>query len=483
MQEKKIPRINRKQFGGCSIAAALLLLCLLSGLEQRHQFWQLIDNIPGGRTGAIVFGQDRQWENWTDYLMEEASDSPYALAFVEVDGSRAEFIWGFSDDREPLLTAFHEQKDKQHDNMRDRDSLSWYFMKLRMDEDMHGVDVYKYLQENLAEEEYVYQVWALNGGDAYQIEQEYEPLLEEQGVVLAKRQVIVREGYLYLLTCEDTTEENREDVGLQMTHFEELAVPEPLGYGYGTAMDEEELYWADHRERSTQLENPERRFKEVRAFDSSVSNRLLGYFPLLSEAEYQVKLAQDLPEMTIRFQIIGGTLENGYAAYLHYGKSMDEKYCMEVRNTQDGSIVQVDEVKLCIERTDTVSFEDLDGDGCLEMRIVYHSHGLDEDGIAVHHERFWAWNEKKERLCPIDEEEIFARQQEQGMGDDGIADGEETDRYPVRRSVGRGDSLWRFAQEYYGDGNRWTKIYEHNRVVIGNNPSVILEGTELEIPR
>ena len=182
----------------------------------------------------------------------------------------------------------------------------------------------------------------------------------------------------------------------------------------------------------------------------------------MSEAEYQVKLAQDLPEMTIRFQIIGGT-ENGYAAYLHYGKSTDEKYCMEVRNAQDGSIVQVDEVKLCIERTDTVSFEDLDGDGCLEMRIVYHSHGLDEDGIAVHHERFWAWNEKKERLCPIDEEEIFARQQEQGMG--------------------RGDSLWRFAQEYYGDGNRWTKIYEHNRVVIGNNPSVILEGTELEIPR
>ena len=69
------------------------------------------------------------------------------------------------------------------------------------------------------------------------------------------------------------------------------------------------------------------------------------------------------------------------------------------------------------------------------------------------------------------------------MEDDGIADGEEPDGYPVRRSVGRGDSLWRFAQEYYGDGNRWTKIYEHNRVVIGNNPSVILEGTELEIPR
>lgn len=482
MQKKKIPEVNRKQFWGCSVAAALLLVCLLSGWEHRRQSLQYIEAIPGGRKDAVFFGQDRQWENWTDYLTETAQEAPYVFAFAEVSDSRAEFIWGFSDDREPLLTSFQEEKNRQREEMGGKDSLSWYFVKLRMDEDVHGLDVYRYLQKNFAEEGYLFQVWSLNGGDAYEIEQEYASVLEEQGVVLAKRQAIMRKGYLYLLVCEDTSEENREDVSLQMMDFEGRVAPEPSGYGYGSIMDEEELYWADHTERITRLENPKRRFREVRAFDSSASNKLLGYFPLLSEAEYQVKLAQDLPEMTIRFQIIGADLENGYASYLHYGKSMDEKYCMEVRSAEDGSAVQIDEVKLCIERTDTVSFEDLDGDGYLEMRIVYHSHGLDEDGIAVHHEKYWAWNKKKERLCPIDEEEILARKQERGVNDDGIAAGEEADRQPVKRSVHRGDSLWRFAQEYYGDGKRWTKIYEHNRAVIGNNPSVILEGTELEIP-
>ena len=48
--------------------------------------------------------------------------------------------------------------------------------------------------------------------------------------------------------------------------------------------------------------------------------------------------------------------------------------------------------------------------------------------------------------------------------------------------VETGDSLWEIAEEYYGDGNQWTKIYEANQGVIGNDPDLINPSQELVIP-
>ncbi len=50
-------------------------------------------------------------------------------------------------------------------------------------------------------------------------------------------------------------------------------------------------------------------------------------------------------------------------------------------------------------------------------------------------------------------------------------------------TVQSGDSLYRIAQRYYGDGNLWTQIYNYrnNRKVIGPNPDLIRAGMNLEL--
>ncbi len=58
-----------------------------------------------------------------------------------------------------------------------------------------------------------------------------------------------------------------------------------------------------------------------------------------------------------------------------------------------------------------------------------------------------------------------------------IIPGETTAIYHV---VAAGDSLWKIAAQYYGDGRLWTKIYEDNKDVIAN-PDVIYVGMRLVI--
>jgi nucleoid-associated protein YgaU len=49
-------------------------------------------------------------------------------------------------------------------------------------------------------------------------------------------------------------------------------------------------------------------------------------------------------------------------------------------------------------------------------------------------------------------------------------------------TVERGDSLWKIAKRYLGNGNEWKTIYEANRAVIGSNPDLIKPGQVLTIP-
>lgn len=47
--------------------------------------------------------------------------------------------------------------------------------------------------------------------------------------------------------------------------------------------------------------------------------------------------------------------------------------------------------------------------------------------------------------------------------------------------VREGDSLWRIAEEKFGDGMQWNRIYEANRELIGDDPNLIYVGWELKI--
>lgn len=53
---------------------------------------------------------------------------------------------------------------------------------------------------------------------------------------------------------------------------------------------------------------------------------------------------------------------------------------------------------------------------------------------------------------------------------------------PKTYKVKKGDCLWNIAKKYYGDGSKYTKIYEANKKLIGSNPNLIKVGMLLTLP-
>lgn len=49
-------------------------------------------------------------------------------------------------------------------------------------------------------------------------------------------------------------------------------------------------------------------------------------------------------------------------------------------------------------------------------------------------------------------------------------------------TVVKGDCLWNIAKRFYGNGSKYTVIYDANRGVIGGNPNLIYPGQVLTIP-
>lgn len=49
-------------------------------------------------------------------------------------------------------------------------------------------------------------------------------------------------------------------------------------------------------------------------------------------------------------------------------------------------------------------------------------------------------------------------------------------------TVQSGDCLWNIAKKFYGNGSEYTKIYNANKGVIGENPNLIYPGQILTIP-
>jgi len=47
--------------------------------------------------------------------------------------------------------------------------------------------------------------------------------------------------------------------------------------------------------------------------------------------------------------------------------------------------------------------------------------------------------------------------------------------------IQKGDSLWKVAKEFYGNGNDYTKIFEANKEVI-KDPDLIFPGQKIRIP-
>lgn len=53
---------------------------------------------------------------------------------------------------------------------------------------------------------------------------------------------------------------------------------------------------------------------------------------------------------------------------------------------------------------------------------------------------------------------------------------------PNTYTVVPGDSLWKIAQQFYGNGALWPQIYGANHDAVGPNPNLIHPGLQLTIP-
>jgi len=60
----------------------------------------------------------------------------------------------------------------------------------------------------------------------------------------------------------------------------------------------------------------------------------------------------------------------------------------------------------------------------------------------------------------------------------GVQDPWDTKQY---HEVKKGDTLWKIAEKYYGDGSLYKKIFEANRDIL-KNPDLIKVGQKLHIP-
>lgn len=468
--------MRRKRRVIISVIVLLVFFAALMG----NGFWEQKENrlsktAEDRLPGTVPVDGGAEWEWWTDCLFSATEEAPYAYAVARIDDTNieAKLSWGFYEDREGLLKAFYEEKAALQ-GKKETEGLACFFLKMQMDETVHGLDIYEYLQQNLAEEDYIYTAMTLDNGRAYVIEQEWEEGYEQRGELYPKREVLIRGGYLYYFECGKVDEENREDVRHHILCWEGYYTHQNKS---GWVMDEEDLYWVDHTERMQSFTNPGRAFSEVRAVDLTWPDQIMGYFALMSEAEYQVQLAPNMPELSISFQFLEEIPKEGYETYLWNGSVMDEPYRMEVRTAEDLRLLQTENVNLNIDYIDTILFEDLDEDGYLDMKISYLEYFSGYDGRDAVDEKYWLWNVSEEKFEKETAETVQQRRKENRAH----LQEEPTETYAGTYTVQKGDSLWRIAERCYGNGARWVEIYEKNRARIGGNPSRIFAGMELAL--
>jgi nucleoid-associated protein YgaU len=57
-----------------------------------------------------------------------------------------------------------------------------------------------------------------------------------------------------------------------------------------------------------------------------------------------------------------------------------------------------------------------------------------------------------------------------------------TDNSADTYEVQSGDTLLTIAEQYYGDGTQWRRIYDANKDTIGSDPDKLKIGMKLKIP-
>lgn len=347
--------------------------------------------------------------------------------------------------------------------------LSYYHYQL--EEGTHALDIGHFLEERYDEEENPLYAITLTGGYTFR----YDSYCFSQTGV---REMVVKDGIFYALECKGLADETKEeDVSKLLMKYciQRQGADEYNGW----VMRDEHLYWVDHEERITQLENPTRTFTEIRATDTTwMEHSFMEYFAMLTEADYRLALSEAGPEVQIHFHFTEEIPETGYAAYLSNGFCSDEAYEMTVTNPETGELLQKRNVLMSIEMPDMITFVDLDADGYLDMLLDKPVHSSGERAVMTDYAKqaYLLWNPVEEIFESKRENEVSEQRRRNEEANGTSQEEPAFTEYVVQP----GDTLWGISRRFYGTGRLYTQIEQDNKETLSQY-QYLMPGTTLRI--
>ncbi|MDE7186287.1 MAG: hypothetical protein K2O13_02105, partial [Lachnospiraceae bacterium] len=368
-----------------------------------------------------------EMQELSEYLYEHISPSPYASAEITIkdyEGERletewnepsafrfageADVIWRFYNSLAEMETALNEAAMQETDG----NSLHFLYYTFPMTENDHALDLYYILKSKFDAKEHPLTAWSTDNGKLFYYIQ--ETVKEEDGYEFSclyhrnsKVNLYVKDRMAYGLTLLNAPSEDDDETQEYVFEdvFQHYGI---LGSGWG--LDEENLYWIDHDERLTELENPKRSFLEVRGIDknweSAGDEGVMRYFGLLVEADYELPLTENGRMLSLHFSLAEEDTELCY--YLLNGFCMDEPYDMTVTDMETGEALQEHRVSLSIELPDTITYPDLNGDGYADMRVGAPVHVSGAKAVEEYYTPpcYLLWDSQTEQFVSKTEKEV-----------------------------------------------------------------------------
>ena len=502
--------------------------------------------VPSGRTeetqSAGIKEEPKEWpeehgscgvQELSGYLYEHASVSPYASAEITIKGyegekletewnapsafrfgGEADVTWRYYNSLGEMETALNEAAMEEIDV----DALHFLYYTFPMTENNCALDLYYILKRRFDAKEHPLTAWSTDNGKLFYYIQ--ETVKEEDGHEFSylysrnsRVNLYVKDHMAFGLTLLNRQSEE-DDETLEYVFDDIIQRYGILGSGWG--LDEENLYWADHDTRLTELENPKRSFLEVRGisedWEFAGDEGIMRYFGLLMEADYELPLTEDGRMLSLHFSLAkedGEEEDTELRYYLLNGFCMDEPYDMTVTDMDTGEVLQERRVSLSIELTDTITYPDLNGDGYADMRIgaPVHMNGakaVEEDYAPPD---YLLWDPQTEQFVRKTEKEVA---NSRWAVANGLTEEEQEEKTKRERSdffalvyelpewaeledyikltgdkmveyeVQKGDSLWRISERFYGTGYKWTTIVRTGDAP--ENPNYLLAGETVFIP-
>ena len=382
--------------------------------------------------------------------LETDWDEPSAFRFA----GEADVTWRFYKSLAEMEEVLNETAIQETDG----NLLHFLYYTFSMTENDHALDLYYNLKSRFDTEEYSLTAWSADSGKLFYYKQEIKK--EEDGYAILYRQnwssrvnLYVKDQTAYGLTLMNVPSEDDNET-LEYVFKDVFQHYGNLWSGWG--LDEERLYWVDHDERLTELENPKRSFLEVRGIDEnweeSGDEGIMRYFGLLVEADYELPLTEDGRMLSLHFSLAEDdekedityseyindlrkdliiSAASSFAEnedetfadeekmsaeeedtelryYLLNGFCMDEPYDMTVTDMETGEVLQERRVSLSIELPDTITYPDLNGDGYADMRVGAPAHisgaKAEEEGYTS--PTYLLWDPQTEEFVRKTEKEV-----------------------------------------------------------------------------